>query len=69
MKKQRDAIRVLALEAQLFPQSAAAHQSLGDAYAAAGETKLAIDSYQRSLALNPKNEAARAALSKLRAQR
>jgi hypothetical protein len=68
-KNHRDAIRVLALDVQLFPGSAAAHQSLGDAYAAAGETKLAIDSYQRSLALNPKNEAARAALAKLRGQK
>ena len=68
VKKQRDAIRVLALEAQLFPQSAAAHQSLGDAYAAAGETKLAIESYEKSLALNPKNEAGKAALAKLRAK-
>jgi tetratricopeptide (TPR) repeat protein len=65
-KNHRDAIKVLALNAQLFPGSAAAHQSLGEAYAAAGETRLAIQSYERSLAIDPKNEAARVALAKLR---
>lgn len=65
-RNHRDAIRVLALNAQLFPRSATAYQSLGDAYAAAGETKLAIESYEKSVAINPKNAAARAALAKLR---
>jgi tetratricopeptide (TPR) repeat protein len=65
-KHQRDAIRVLALTAQLFPRSAAVHQSLGDAYAAAGETGLAIRSYEKSLAIDPKNRAGKAALAKLR---
>jgi hypothetical protein len=68
-KHHRDAIRVLALNAQLFPHSAAAHRSLGDAYAAAGERRLAIESYEKSLAIDPKNEAGRAALAKLRAMR
>jgi tetratricopeptide (TPR) repeat protein len=68
-KNHRDAIRVLALNAQLFPGSAAAFQSLGEAYAAADESTLAIQSYEKSLAINPKNEAARAALAKLRAKR
>lgn len=68
-KNHRDAVRVLALNAQLFPGSAAAYQSLGDAYAAAGETKLAIETYEKSVAINPKNAAARAALAKLRSMR
>lgn len=68
-KNHRDAIRVLALTAQLFPRSAAAHQSLGDAYAAAGETKRAIESYEKSVAIDPQNAAGRAALAKLRAMR
>ena len=68
-KKHRDAIRVLALNAQLFPGSAAAYLSLGEAYAAAGETKLAIQSYEKSLAINPKNEAGKAALARLREKR
>lgn len=68
-KQHRDAIRVLALNAQLFPRSAVAHQRLGDGYAAAGETKLAIHSYEKSLAIDPKNEASRAALARLREKR
>lgn len=68
-KNPRDAIRVLALNAQLFPRSAAAHQRLAEAYAAAGESTLAIQSYEKSLAITPKNEAARAALAKLREKR
>ncbi len=68
-KNSRDAISVLALDAQLFPRSAAAHLSLGDAYAAAGDTTLAIQSYEKSLAIDPKNEAARAALAKLKKNR
>jgi tetratricopeptide (TPR) repeat protein len=68
-KNPRDAIKVLALNAQLSPGSAAAYLSLGDAYAAAGDTALAIQSYEKSLAINPKNEAGKAALAKLRAKR
>ena len=65
-KNARDAIRVLAVTAQLFPGSAAVHRSLGEAYAAAGETRLAIRSYETSVAIDPKNAASRAALAKLR---
>jgi tetratricopeptide (TPR) repeat protein len=68
-KNLRDAIRVLSLTAQLFPGSAAAYHSLGAAYAAADETKLAIQSYEKSLAINPKNEAGKVALAKLREKR
>lgn len=68
-KNHRDAIRVLALNAQLFPRSAAAYFSLGEAHAAAGETRLAIENYEKSLAINPKNEAGKAALAKLRQKR
>jgi tetratricopeptide (TPR) repeat protein len=68
-KKNRDAIRVLALTAQLFPGSATAHRGLGDAYAAAGDTALAIQSYEKSLAIDPKNEAGKVALAKLRQKR
>jgi tetratricopeptide (TPR) repeat protein len=68
-KNHRDAIRVLALNTQLFPGSATAYLSLGDAYAAAGDTTLAIQSYEKSLAINPKNEPGKAALAKLRQKR
>jgi tetratricopeptide (TPR) repeat protein len=66
-KKQREAIEVLELNARLFPASSNAHATLAEAYAAAGETKPAIQHYERSLAIDPKNERARVALAKLRA--
>jgi hypothetical protein len=68
-KKHRDAIEVLELNARLFPRASSAHQRLGDAYAAAGDTKLAMRSYARSLALDPKNGASKAALAALRAKK
>jgi tetratricopeptide (TPR) repeat protein len=68
-KKHRDAIRVLELNAQLFPRAATAHQRLGEAYAAAGDTKRAMQSYERSLAIDPRNGASRAALARLRGKR
>jgi tetratricopeptide (TPR) repeat protein len=65
-KKHHDAIEVLALNTRLFPRSWSAFAALGAAYAAAGDTRLAIQQYERSLAINPSNEAGRAALTKLR---
>lgn len=65
-KNHHDALEVLKLSAQLFPTSPRVHQSLGEAYAAAGETSRATRSFEKSIALDPKNEAARAALAKLR---
>jgi tetratricopeptide (TPR) repeat protein len=67
-KRQRDAIEVLALNARLFPGSWNAHAALAEAYATAGRTRLAIEHYEKSLAINPKNDAGRAALAKLRAR-
>ena len=66
-KQHAGAIEVLALNARLFPSSSSAHAALADAYAAAGRTRLAMEHYEKSLAINPKNDASRAALAKLRA--
>jgi hypothetical protein len=68
-KKHRDAVKVLTLNAQLFPGSAAAHRSLGEAHAAAGEIGLAIRSYERSLAIDPGSEESKVALARLREKR
>jgi tetratricopeptide (TPR) repeat protein len=65
-KKHREAIAVLKLNAQLHPDMSVAYRGLADAYAAAGETKLAIQSYTKSAALDPKNEEIKVALAKLR---
>ena len=68
-KKHRDAIQVLELNARLFPRASSAHQRLGEAYAAAGDTTLATQSYEKSLEIDPKNAASRAALARLRASK
>ena len=60
---------MLQLNARLFPRSSSAYAALGAAYATAGETRLAIQQYQKSLAMDPRNEAARAALATLHAKR
>lgn len=68
-KKTRDALEVLKLNAQLFPTSGRVFQDLGEAYATAGEIKLAIRNYEKALAIDPKNEAGKVALAKLRASK
>ena len=65
-KNQHDAIEVLGLNARLFPRSASAHAALGAAHADAGNTRVARDEYMKALAIDPRNQAARAALAKLR---
>ena len=60
-----DAIEVFKLNVEEFPQSANTHDSLGEAYAKAGEKDLAIKSYARSLEKNPSNRNAIEQLSAL----
>ena len=60
------AIAVLRLNTLLFPQSGNAHDSLGEAYAAAGDKANAIAHYERALALDSRNENARTMLDGLR---
>ena len=59
------AIRVLALNAELYPSDANVYNSLGEAYMSAGKTELAIANYRRSLELDPKNGNAVTMLKKL----
>ena len=59
------AIALLRLAIELYPESANAHDSLGEAYLLAGENELAAVNYRRSLELDPGNENARAALRRL----
>jgi hypothetical protein len=68
-KKHHDAIEVLVLNTRLFPGSSSAHAALGAAYAAAGNTRLATQQYEKSLAIDPQNGGAKAALEKLRTTR
>lgn len=64
-KKAAEAVAVLKLNTELYPRSANTYDSLGEAYLAAGDQKAAVENYRRSLALNPKNDNARAILRKL----
>jgi tetratricopeptide (TPR) repeat protein len=67
-KKFKEAIEVFKLNVGAFPESFNAYDSLGEAYAAAGEKELAIKSYEKSLQLNPKSQSGIDALKKLKAQ-
>ncbi len=68
-EKVPEAIAVFQLVVDSFPQSANAYDSLGEAYAAAGDVDRAIANYERSLELNPRNANAEEWLQKLRARR
>jgi CubicO group peptidase (beta-lactamase class C family) len=62
------ATQVFEANVALYPQDANAHDSLGEAYMAAGKKELAVKSYERSLQLNPNNENAEKMLKRLRAK-
>lgn len=59
-------VPIFQLNAELFPQSGNVWDSLGEAYLKSGDAKKAQESYEKSLALDPKNENARQALQKLK---
>jgi len=58
------AIQVFAFNAEQYPESWNAYDSLAEVYANGGQSDLAILNYRQSLALNPKNTAAAAFLVK-----
>jgi pimeloyl-ACP methyl ester carboxylesterase len=60
---------LLEMNARDHPASSRAYERLGAGYAADGKQDLAAKNYQRALALDPKNEAARRALVALRPRR
>jgi serine-type D-Ala-D-Ala carboxypeptidase/endopeptidase len=65
-KRMKEAIEVFKLNVSLYPQSADAFDSLGEAYEDIGAKELSIRNYQRSVELNPKNSNAVEHLKKLR---
>lgn len=60
------AILFLELGAELYPESANTHDSLGEAYRAAGRMDEAIASYEKALAVTPDFPSAVAALEEMR---
>lgn len=53
--REAEAVEVFRLMAELYPRSAAAHDHLGEALLAVGESDQALASYRRSLELDPSN--------------
>lgn len=64
--KPHEAIKIFQFNVAIFPESADVYDSLGEGYMIAGNKKLAIVNYEKSLELNPGNEGARKAIEKLR---
>jgi hypothetical protein len=64
--KINEAISIFALGVMAFPKSANAFDSLGEAYMKAGNKKLAIENYEKSLKLDADNKNAEEMLKKLR---
>jgi tetratricopeptide (TPR) repeat protein len=68
-KKFDEAIDVLKLNVEMYPNSGNVYDSLGEAYMHAGQTDLAIQNYEKSLQLDPENENAVTMLKRLRDQK
>jgi cytochrome c-type biogenesis protein CcmH/NrfG len=59
------AIRILALNAEVYPKSGNTWDSLGEAYMDGGDIADAVANYHKSLAINPGNQNAREMLAKM----
>jgi len=54
-KRFDEAIEILKLNAETFPDSSNVYDSLGEAYLKSGETQLSIKNYRKAVELNPQN--------------
>jgi len=63
-----EAIAVLKLNVEAYPQSANVYDSLAEAYLLSGDKEKAIENYRRALAIDPKMESAKQALKQLTGQ-
>ncbi len=57
------------LNVEEYPDAFNPYDSLGEAYAEAGQLDLAIENYEKSVELNPENTNGVAVLERLRAER
>ena len=63
--KSREAVEILKMNAELFPNMAVIVDSLGDAYVAVGDNENAIQTFKRSLAIDPADTSATESLRTL----
>ena len=63
-----EALQAFKLNVEQYPANWNAYDSLGEAYMKAGQTSLAIQNYEKSLELNPKNQDGAEMLKKLKGQ-
>jgi imidazolonepropionase-like amidohydrolase len=68
MKRIKEAIQILKLNADAYPQSANVYDSLGEAYLNDGDNRLAAENYAKSLQLDPENHGTMEKLKQLRVQ-
>ncbi|MGB7062177.1 MAG: serine hydrolase [Candidatus Zixiibacteriota bacterium] len=69
IKKSRAAIEIFKLNVEAYPESFNVYDSLGEAYMMSGEDSLAVESYRRSLELNPENVNAQQMIDKIKKKR
>jgi len=63
-----DAIEVFRLNVKLHPNAWNPYDSLGEALALAGNKKEAIENYEKSIKLNPKNDNGKKAIEQLKSK-
>jgi CubicO group peptidase (beta-lactamase class C family)/predicted transcriptional regulator YdeE len=66
--KESDAVQVFQKNVQEYPQSSNVYDSLGEAYEKMGQKDLAIQNYEKSVQLNPKNDNGKEHLKKLKGE-
>jgi tetratricopeptide (TPR) repeat protein len=64
-KQFKEAIAILKLNVEAYPNSANVYDSLAEAYLASGDRQLAIENYKKALEIDPRMESARKALETL----
>ncbi len=67
-ERNKDAIKILKVNVEPYPQSAKVYASLGEAYMEDGDKKLAIRNFEKSLKLDAKNRDAIDNMQQLQAQ-
>ncbi|WP_343615556.1 serine hydrolase [Flavobacterium sp.] len=63
--KKKEAIEVFKINVETFPKSGNVYDSLGEAYLADGDKKLAIANYSKSVELDPSNQSGKKVLDEL----